>query len=190
LDHLGHLKVAATLGSTLACKMQALPPSRSRGEAAVLAAMEEERLAIVAGHAFDFADEDGVIAGGMFRDEIAGEMGQRPFQQRNTALCPLKTDAQLLLDFGSLFAFREMLGEGLLAFAENADAKAALRFEERQKASIVGHANEDQKRLERDRSEGVGGHAMNAAGFAFDGDDGDAGGESARDTTEKGRIEG
>ena len=51
-----------------------------RGEAAVLAAMEEERFAVVAGHAFDFAEEDGVVAGGMFGDEVAGEMGQRAFQ--------------------------------------------------------------------------------------------------------------
>jgi len=37
-----------------------------------LAAMKEERLAVVAGHAFDFAEKDGVIAGGIFRDKIAG----------------------------------------------------------------------------------------------------------------------
>lgn len=45
-----------------------------------MAAMEEERLAFVAYHAFDFAEEDGVIAGGVFADDVAGEFGEGAVQ--------------------------------------------------------------------------------------------------------------
>ena len=147
--------------------------------------MEEEGLAVVTGHAFDFAEEDGVIAGGIFRDEIASEMREGAFQKRDARFRPLKTDAQLIFDFGGLLAFREMLGESLLMLAKDADAKAPLRFEEGEQAGVVGNTHEDEERLQRDRREGIGGHAMDAAGFALDGDDGDTRGEGARDATEE-----
>jgi len=119
-------------------------------EAAVLAAVEEERLAIVALHAFDFAEEDGVIAGEVLGDHVASQFCKCAFQERNTGGSPAIANAEAGVGFGRLFAFGEMFGEGLLVFAEDADAEAALRFEEREQPGVVRDANENQKRIEGD----------------------------------------
>ena len=149
-----------------------------------MAAVEEEGLAFVAEHGFDLAEKDGVVAGGMLRDEIAGEVGERVFQQGNAAGCPEKADAQLLAEFRRLIGPGEMLGERLLIVAEDADAKAALRFQEREQASVLIHADENEMRIERNGSEGIGSHAVDLPGFAFHGDDRDARGESTGDAAE------
>ena len=47
-----------------------------RLQAAILAAVIEQRLAGADVHAFDFADKQGVIAGRIFRGNIAGEMSE------------------------------------------------------------------------------------------------------------------
>ena len=47
-----------------------------RLQAAILAAVIEQRLAGADVHAFDFADKQGVIAGGIFRGNTAGEMSE------------------------------------------------------------------------------------------------------------------
>jgi hypothetical protein len=46
----------------------------------------------------------------------------------------------------------------------------------------MGNADENEKGIERDRGEGIGGHAVDYAGVALDGDHGDSGGEGARDS--------
>jgi hypothetical protein len=99
-------------------------------EAAVLAAVKEQGIAFVAFHAFDCAEEDGVIAGGMFADNVAGEFGEGAVQKRNPAGRPLIRNAEASIFFGRLVAFSEVLGEGLLSRTKNGDAEAALRFEE------------------------------------------------------------
>jgi hypothetical protein len=149
------------------------------GQTAVLGAVEEEGKAFVGGNGFDFAEEDGVVAGEMFRDEVTREMGQRIFQQGNAAGCPAKADTKLAIRVGSLIGLREMLGERLLVFAKDANTEATLRFQEGEQAGILIHANEDQWRIQGNRGEGIGGHAVDFAGSAFDGDDRDAGGKSA-----------
>jgi hypothetical protein len=47
-------------------------------------------------------------------------------------------------------------------------------------------ANENEHGIERDGGEGVGGHAVDFARFALDGNDGDAGGEMAQGFAEFG----
>ena len=88
-----------------------------------------------------------------------------------------------LIEFRRLIGFREMLGERLLVFAKNADAEPALRFQEGKQAGVLIHADENQRRIQGDRGEGIGGHAVDFAGSAFDGDDRDAGGKSAGHAT-------
>ena len=166
------------------------PVFSSGGEVAVLAAMIEERLACAAIHAFDFADEDGVVAGGMFGDDFTREVSERVVQKRDAGWGPVETNAQTLFHFRSLFALCEMVGKGFLAFAENADAKAALGFQEREQPGILINANENQQGVERNGSEGVGGHAVNAAGFPLNRDNRDAGGKRAGDSAERRVIEG
>ena len=161
----------------------------SAGEAAVLASVIKERLAIAAIHIFDFADKYGVVTGGMFGDDFTGEVGERIVKKRNSRRGPVEANAQALFHFRSLFALREMVGERFLAFAKDADAKAALRFQEREKPRILIDTNENQQRIKRDGSEGVGGHAVHAAGFSLDGDDGDAGDKRAGDTAEHRWVE-
>jgi hypothetical protein len=156
----------------------------SGGKAAVLAAVEEEGFAVVAEQGFDLAEEDSVVAGEMFRDEIAGEVGQRVFQQGNAAGCPEKADAELLVESRRLIGSGEMLGERLLIVAEDADAKAALRFQEREQAGVLIHADENEVGIEGNRGERVCSHAVDFAGFAFNGDDRDASGKSTGDAAE------
>ena len=91
--------------------------------------MEEQRLAVMAFHAFYFAEEDGVIAGRVFSDDIAGEFGKGALEQRNAAGCPAIKNAEPGVFFCGLVEFREILGERLLVFAKNADSEAALGFQ-------------------------------------------------------------
>ena len=154
-----------------------------------MAAMEEQRVAVVAVHAFNFAEEDGVIASGVFGHDVAGEFGEGTVQQRNAAGRPLIRNREASICFGRLVTFGEMLGEGLLSGTKNSDAEAALRFEERKQPGFVRDADENKKRIEGDRGEGIGGHAVHHARIAFDGNHGDAGGKGARDSAKDYGIE-
>jgi len=154
-----------------------------------LAAVEKQRLAFAGFHAFDFADEDGVIAGGMFADDVAGEFGERTVQERNSAGGPLIRNAEASIFLRRLIALGKMLGESLLTRAENGDAKAALRFEERKQPGFVRDADQNEKRFQRDRGEGIGGHAVYHAGLALNSYHGYAGGECAGDSAKRYGIE-
>ena len=147
-----------------------------------MAAVEEQRIAVVAFHAFDFAEEDGVIAGGVFGDDVAGEFGERAIEQRNAAGGPAIANAEAGMLFRRLFKFCEILGERLLVFAQDADAEAALRFQEGEKPGVMADTGEDKKRFERNRREGIGGHAVDQARCTLSCDYGDSGGEGARDS--------
>src|SRR6266436_3750920 len=140
-------------------------------------------------HAFHFAEEDGVIAGWMFSDYVARQLSQCTVQERNAAGGPAIANAEAGMLFRGLFEFGEILGERLLVFAQNADAKAALRFHEREKQGFVRNADENEKWVQRNRGEGIGGHAMDYAGVAFHGNHGDARGEGAGDFAKRYGIE-
>ena len=118
-------------------------------EATVLAAVEEQRFPVVAVHAFDFADEDCVIAGWVFGDDVARQLCQGVVQQRNAAGGPTIANAEPGVFFRRLFDFREKLRERLLVFAKNVDAEAALRFEEGKKPGFVRNADENEKWIQR-----------------------------------------
>ena len=144
-----------------------------------MAAVEEQRIAVVAFHAFYFADEDGVIACGVFGDDVACEFGEGAIEERNAAGGPAIANAEAGMFFRGLFQFREILGERLLPFAQDADAKAVLGFEVGEKPGVVTDAGEDQKRVERNGSEGIGSHAVHQAGRPLGRDYSDACGECA-----------
>jgi len=154
-----------------------------------LAAVEEQRVAVVAIHAFYFAEEDGVIAGRVFGDYVAGEFGEGAVQKRNPAGRPLIRNAEASIFFGRLVTFSEMFGEGLLSRTKNGDAKAALRFQKREQPGVMRDADENEKRIERDGGEGIGGHAVDYTGIAFDRYYGDAGDEGASDSAKGYGIE-
>lgn len=155
-----------------------------------MAAVEEERFAIVAVHAFDFTEEDGVIAAGMFGDYVAGEFGEGAVEERNAGGGPLIRNAEAGIFFGGLVAFGEMLREGLLSRTKNSNAEAALRLEKGEQLGFVGDADENEKWIERHRGEGISGHSVDHAGIAFDRNYGDARGKGACDSAKGYRIEG
>lgn len=150
-----------------------------------MAAVKQEGLTFLIVHAFDFPDEDHMIASRMFCHEIAGEVRQRAFQKRNASLRPDKPNAQLAARFEGLFWFREMLGNRLLIVAENAHAEAPLRFQKRKKPSLMGDTDQHKHRVKRNRGKGIGGHAMHLTWFALDGDDGDASGKGPGNSAEQ-----
>ena len=130
-----------------------------------------------------------MIAGGVFGDDVAGEFGEGAIEERNATGGPAIANAEAGMLFRGLFEFGEILGERLLVFAENADAEAALGFEVGEKPGVVANAGEDQKWLERNGSEGIGGHAVDEARCTLSCDYGNAGGEGARDSAKGYRIE-
>jgi len=92
-----------------------------------LAAVEEQRIALVEVHAFDFAEEDGVIAGGVIGGYVAGEFGESAIEEWNATGGPFIGNAEASVFFGRLVAFGEMFGEGLLSCTKNSDAEASPR---------------------------------------------------------------
>ena len=78
-----------------------------------------------------------------------------------------------------MHAASKIFGNGLLPGFEDANAEAFFLLEERKDFRAVVNANENQQGVERNGGEGVGGHALDFAGLALDGDDGHAGGKLA-----------
>jgi hypothetical protein len=71
-------------------------------QAAILAAVIEQRFAGADVHAFDFADKQGVIARGIFCDNIASEMSEGVVDQRNTGRGPRELNPEGFGGFGFL----------------------------------------------------------------------------------------
>jgi len=153
-----------------------------------MAAMEDEGKPLVEVDAFHFADEDGVVAGGIFGDKITSEVRERAFEKRNAGVGPMELQAQAGFGFDCLVALGKMFGKRLLVFAKDADSETALRFEEGEEARVLVHTDKNKEWIDGYGSEGVCGHAVDKARLAFDGDDGDTRGESARNAAEQSRI--
>src|SRR5260370_6888042 len=93
-------------------------------EAAVVPAEVEERLAIVDFDAFDFGDKDGVIAGDVGSDDVAGEVHQGVVEEWNAALRPTIANAEIVFERGVVFGLREIFGDGLLMVLEDVHPQA------------------------------------------------------------------
>jgi len=154
-----------------------------------LAAVEEQRVAVVAFHTFGFAEKDGVIAGRVFSDDVACEFGARVVKQRNSTRGSAIKNAQAGMFFRGLFDFREIFGDRLLASTKNADTEAAPQFREGKKPGVVIHADENKKRIQRNGGEGIGGHAMHQSGGALNRNYSDARGKGARHSAKRYGIE-
>src|SRR4029077_9340479 len=120
------------------------------------------------------------------RDQVAAHPEKRPIDNGGAAARLPKMDAQPLFRFAAVFAFCEVFGKGLLPRFEDADTETFFLFEKTQHLGALVDANENQHGLERDGGEGVGGHAVDLAGLALNGNDGDAGGEMAEGFAEFG----
>jgi hypothetical protein len=172
----------AALGSEERCGTES---GDSGLEAAVLATVVEERFAIAQIEGFHFTDEDGVVAGRVLRDHVAGEMSQGVFEEGNARVRPVKANAEAGIVGRILLRIGKEFGKMLLGISENTDAEATLRLEIRQQACILIHADKDQKRVEGDGSERVGGHAVDLAGSALGSNHSNARGEGSENAAKK-----
>src|SRR6266851_766154 len=146
-------------------------------EAAVVAAQVEERLAIVDFDAFDFGDKDGVIAGDVGIDDVAGEVHQGVVEEWNAALRPTIANAEIVFERGVVFGLREIFGDGLLMVLEDVHTETFVALHQGKELRGLTDADEDKQRVQGNRGERVRRHAVNLAGGALGGDYGDAGGE-------------
>jgi len=135
-------------------------------------------------HALDFTEEDRVVSGWIFRDDIAGEMGQSAIKDGDARFGPTIADAESGVGLRALFARGKMLRERLLGIVQNAYAEAPLDLEEREQAAFLVDTDGDQKWLEGNRCKRVGGHAVDLTGLAFDSDHGYPGGKVSHDAAE------
>lgn len=117
-------------------------------KAAVLAAVEEQRLALAQIQGFDFTQEDGVVPRRIFRNDIAGEMRQSILDDGDARFSPTIANAETRVGVRPLFAHRKMLGERLLGIVQNANAEAPLRLEEGEQAALLIHTDGNQRWLE------------------------------------------
>ena len=149
------------------------------GDAAVFAAKIEERLSFVNFGIVDFRDKNCVIAGEMRGHCAATQLEQGVFQNRKPARGFGVADGEALFGFGAVHSPSKIFGDGLLPGFEHAHAEALFLLQEWKDFRAVVDANKNQRGVERNGREGVGGHALNFPGLALDGDDGHAGGKLA-----------
>jgi hypothetical protein len=149
------------------------------GDAAVFAAKIEQRLSLVNFRIVDFCDKDRVVAGRMRGHGGAAQLEQRVFQDRKPARSSRVADGEAFFGFRTVHAAGKIFGDGLLPGFEHAYAEAFFLLQERKDFRAVVDANENQQGVERNRGEGVGGHALNFSGLALDGDDGHPSGKLA-----------
>jgi hypothetical protein len=154
-----------------------------------LATVVDERRTIAGVHGLHFTYENGVIAGHVLSDNVAAEVGEGVLEKRDARSGPAEANVQASFGFGGRIGPGEIFGDFLLILLENADAKAALRFQEGKQAGFLINADQDKQWVERDGGEGVRGHAMDLPGSAFRGDDGNAGGKAAHDAAKEIRGE-
>ena len=149
------------------------------GDFSVFATKIKQRLAFVHFRVLYFPDKNRMVAGNVRAHDPAIHLKKRAIDDGSAAGRLPKMDAEPLFGFAAVFAFCEVFGNGLLPRFEDADAETFFLFEKTQHFGALVDANKNERGLERDGGEGVGGHAVDLAGLALDGNHGDAGGEMA-----------
>src|SRR5258708_35276571 len=144
---------------------------------AVFTAEIEQGLAVVDFGFNHFSDKNGVIAGKMRSRDFATQLEKRAFQYGNSAGSPAIMNGQALLGLGTRHAFREVFGHGFVTFLQHADAELFFLFQHGKNCRALFDTDQNQQGIERNRSEGIGGHPAHGAGSALDGYNGDACGE-------------
>jgi len=153
---------------------------------AIFAAEIKQWLSLLHFGVLHFPDKNRVIAGNVRRNHFATHLEKRAVDDGRSAGSPPKMNAQPLLRFGVVFLFCEIFGNGLLILFQDADAELFLLLHQRIHVCAVVDANENQHRIKRNGRERVGGHTVNFAGLALDGNDGNTGGEMAEGFAEFG----
>ena len=128
----------------------------------------------------DFPDHDIVIAGGDYVDTGAFESSQNVVEQRHPGMSGTPFDAFKTV----VTAAGETIGEGTVRGPQDVDAEVFADPEMLQDAGPMIHADQHQRRSERNRGEGVSRHAVRRAAGVPDRCDGDSAGEFTADTAE------
>jgi hypothetical protein len=129
---------------------------------------------MVEGGREDLANDDGVVTGKIGGIQATGDLAKHVVKKRYSILVPAKVDFRVVLfpfvlPVGWLRAGKEF-GQMLLVGFQDVDSEQATPFDDREQVGALVHADGNQGRNEGDRSEGVGGHTVNALRGAFDGD--------------------
>jgi hypothetical protein len=125
-------------------------------------------------------DKKVVISGSDFLDQGALDFGQHAVEQRDSGGSRMPWDAvEAVVPFAG-----EPVGQGPLAFIEDADAEVPGGVKIPDDAGVVAEADENEGRVERDSGEGVDGKPVGGAGSILDAGDGNAGSESGAGSLE------
>ena len=142
----------------------------------IVRAEKDQRLSFPHDNLFHFADKDCVVARVTRVLQATLEIRQSTMQYRCPLSCAVETRAGLLSAGGLAVGIGIMLGNGSLALRQNIDSEAFAGSEVGVGLRFVVDAYQHQLRLERNRSEGIGRHAVHPA-VVVDRNDGDTGGE-------------
>src|SRR2546428_7397794 len=126
-----------------------------------------------------FPDKNRVIAGEMRSHDFTAQLEERAFEYGNSAGSPAIVNGQALLGFSTLLAFGEVFGDGFVAFLQYAHTEPFFLFKHGKNGRALFDANQNQQGVERNGSEGIGGHPAYGAGSALDGYNGHTRGEMA-----------
>src|SRR5229473_3072236 len=115
-----------------------------------------------------FPDKNRVITCDMGSHNFAAQLEERAFQYGDSAGSPAIMNGQALLGLGALRTFGEVLRDGFVTFLQHADAELFFLFHHRKNCRALFDTNQNQQGVERNGSEGIGGHPAHGAGSAFD----------------------
>ena len=151
---------------------------------AIFAGKEQQRGAFAHDEFFDFRDKNRVVAGVLRGVQAAFEIRQRAAQYGRAVFRALEFCARFFCR--AIVRTRRasvVLGNCALGFGEDVHSEALLGVQVGVGTSFLIDADQHQHGVERDRGEGVGGHAVDFA-FGVQGDNSDAGGEASEGLAE------
>src|SRR5260370_39982864 len=150
----------------------------------VLAAKKEKRLARMDFGSVDLGDKNRVISGQIGGDDRTRQLREGPIDNWYTLLHPAVANAQALLRSGIERTLGEVLRPSLLVHFQHADAEMPVFLEHGQQTRAMVDANKHQRRVQRNGSERVCGHAVHLPRGALSGATGDAGNEMSQGLAE------
>ena len=154
-----------------------------RFQACVVAAEEDEWFAGVELSGEDFADHDGVVTGDVSGVQAASNLAEDAAEQWNSIRGPAEADLVFgyfpFVNFLFLLGTCEKFRKILLILVEDVDAEQPAVLYQRQQVRSFIDANGNERGFERNRGKGVGGHAVDTAWGALNGDYGYTRGELA-----------
>ena len=130
----------------------------------VLRPVIEQRIALAHHDFLNLRDEDRVVAGILRRVQSAFEIRQSAVQHRSAMRRAVKARARVPLRVSVILGgSRVVFRDGLLILRQHIHPKPLLGMQVGMSPRAMVHANQHQRRIERDRGKGIGGHALHLA---------------------------